>query len=297
MSNYCVNCGKSGHIFKNCNEPIISCGIICFKLDCIPLNKIETFFYNKFINIEDFNYDNINYYNKINFHRNDIKFLMIQRKHSLSYIEFIRGKYDENNHDKVNSMFELMSENEINNIKSLEFDQLWDTLWKETAKSKTFTKEYNNSKNKFIVLKNNNSFDNIISKYKEPEWGFPKGRRNKYENNYECANREFIEETNLNDFVQLDRINPIEETFKGTNGVKYKHIYYIAGTEQSEISYDFDNYEIGNIGWFSIDEILKLIRPYNKTKINVINQIYFFLSIISDKIKINKTPKSLIKSI
>lgn len=297
MSNYCVNCGKSGHSFKNCNEPIISCGIICFKLDCIPLNKIETFFYNKFINIEDFNYDNINYYNKINFHRNDIKFLMIQRKHSLSYIEFIRGKYDENNNEKINSMFELMAENEINNIKNNDFDHLWDTLWKETAKSKSFIKEYNNSKNKFNFLKNNNLFNNTESKYKEPEWGFPKGRRNKYENNYECANREFIEETNLSEFVQLDRINPIEETFKGTNGVKYKHIYYIAGTEQSELSYEFDNYEIGNIGWFTIDEILNLLRPYNKTKINIINQIYFFLSIICDKIKTNKTPKSILKTI
>ena len=297
MSNYCVNCGKSGHIFKVCTEPIISCGIVCFKLNNISLSKIENFFYNKFINIEDFNYNNINYYNKINFHRNDIKFLMIQRKHSLSYIEFLRGKYDENNLDKINSMIELMSENEINNIKTYNFDYLWNNLWKKTANSKSFIKEYNNSKIKFNHLKNINLFDNSVSKYKDPEWGFPKGRRNKYENNSECATREFIEETNLTNFINFDRINPIEETFKGTNNIKYKHIYYIAGTEENELSYNFDNYEIGNIGWFTIDEVLQMIRPYNKAKINIINQIYFFLSIICDKIKINKPPKSNIKSI
>ena len=127
MNNYCVNCGKSGHIFKVCPEPIISCGIICFKLNNISLSKIEKFFYNKFINIEDFNYDNINYYNKINFHRKDIKFLMIQRKNSLSYIEFLRGKYDENNLDKISSMFELMAESEIDNIKLIKskFYDIW----------------------------------------------------------------------------------------------------------------------------------------------------------------------------
>ena len=29
--NYCSNCGKSGHIYKNCKNPIISYGIMLFK--------------------------------------------------------------------------------------------------------------------------------------------------------------------------------------------------------------------------------------------------------------------------
>ena len=290
MNNYCINCGKSGHSTKICDEPITSCGIICFKIDNLQLKKIEKFLFNKYINIEDYNYYNINYINKINFHRNDIKFLMIQRKHSLSYIEFLRGKYNENDISKINNIFELMTKNEVNQIKSCEFETLWNNLWKENAHSKTFLKEMNISKIKFNLIKNNKIIDNLESKYIDPEWEFPKGRRNKFENNNECANREFIEETNLLNYIQFDRINPIEEIFSGTNNINYKNIYYFGSSEEEELSYSFDNYEIGNIGWFTIDQVLSLFRPYNKTKIDLINQIYFFLCVVNDQINKNNEP-------
>jgi ADP-ribose pyrophosphatase YjhB (NUDIX family) len=284
MNNYCINCGKSGHNSKICNNPITSCGIICFKIDNLPISKIEKFLFNKYINIEDYNYNHIDYYNKTNFHRKDIKFLLIQRKHSLSYIEFLRGKYDENNIDKVTNMFELMAEKEVENIKNNDFDYLWNNLWKETAKFKSFLKEMVLSKNKFIHLKNNNIINKLKSKYFEPEWGFPKGRRTKYENNYECAHRELVEETNLLNYMQFDRIGTIEETFNGTDNNLYKHIYYIAGSDEDELTTNFDNYEVDNIGWFTIDQVLNLLRPYNKSKIDLINQLYFFLTIVTDKI-------------
>jgi len=283
-NNYCMNCGKSGHNSKICTEPIISCGLICFKINNIQLKKIQKYLFNKYIDIEDYNYNNINYINKVNFHRNDIKFLMIQRKHSLSYIEFLRGRYNELDENKIKNLFELMSKKEVEAIKKCNFETLWDNLWNDTARSKTFIKEMVISKSKFIFLKNNNIIDNLESKYDNPEWGFPKGRRNKFENNINCANREFYEETNLNNYTYLDRINAIEETFMGTNNVNYKHIYYLAGSDQENLYYDNNNYEIGNIGWFTIDEILKLLRPYNDSKVNIINQIYFFLVISFDKI-------------
>jgi len=289
MNNYCMNCGKSGHNTKICSEPITSCGIICFKVNNLPIKKIEKFLFNKYINIEDYNYENLHYINKINFHSKNIKFLLIQRKNSLSYIEFLRGKYNENDLYKIENMFELMTKNEIELIKNNEFEVLWNNLWNDTAKSKTFLKEMNNSKYKFNYLKKNNLIDDLQSNYTSPEWGFPKGRRNKYENNNECANREFIEETNLNNYVQFNRINPIEEVFVGTNNINYKHIYYLGSSEEEETKLMYENYEIGNIGWFTIDEILELFRPYNTSKINIIHQIYFFIYILNDKInnKIN----------
>jgi len=284
MNNYCMNCGKTGHYTKACQEPIISCGIICFKINNLSLNKIEKFLFNKYVNIEDYNYNNINYINKIDFHRNDIKFLMIQRKHSLSYIELLKGKYNELDNDKIFNMFELMSLNEVNDIKTTDFEILWDNLWKETARSKVFMKEMNQSKYKFNYLKKKKIFDLCQSKYENPEWGFPKGRRNKFENNNECANREFSEETSLSNYTQFNRINPIEETFLGTNSINYKHIYYLGGSYEDNLTFSVDNYEIGNIGWFTLDEVLNLLRPYNKSKINIINQIYFFLCVVNDKI-------------
>jgi len=283
--NYCINCGKIGHINKLCNEPIISYGIICFNIANISTFKIEQFLYNKFINVEDFNYQYLNYIQKINKYKDDIKFLLIQRKHSLSYIEFIRGKYDEKDYENVKKICSLMSINELNIIKKSDFQILWDSVWNKTARNKNFLKEMNCSKRKFNYIKTNNILDNITTNYLTPEWGFPKGRRNRYEKNIDCAIREFIEETNLYNFSLLDRINFLEEKFVGTNAVPYKHVYYIGTSNENKIAEISDIYEIGDIGWFTIDEIIKLLRPYNQTKINIINQLYFFLTIILEKIK------------
>jgi 8-oxo-dGTP pyrophosphatase MutT (NUDIX family) len=289
MNNYCTNCGKLGHINKDCTEPIISCGIICFNIKNIPLQKFENILYNKFIDIEEFNYKNLKSLNNIYKYKDDIKFLLIQRKHSLSYIEFIRGRYNDTDTNKLKYLFSLMSKNEVNNIKHTDFQILWDDLWKKTARSKTFLKEFTTSKNKFNNCKKNNLFDYLESKYDTPEWGFPKGRRNKYEKNLDCAIREFEEETNFKNYTLFDRINFIEETFKGTNSIKYKHIYYFAGSDSDKINDINDIYEVGSIGWYTYDETINIIRSYDYTKHDIINQTYFF--IISLLEKINSTKK------
>jgi len=286
---YCSNCGKNGHIFKKCDEPITSYGLICFNIMNFPklLHRIENFLYNQFIKIEDYNYLNLQYINQVNKYRKDIKFLIIQRKHSLSYLEFMRGMYNENNHEDITKIFSYMSKNEITMIQTLDFQLLWDALWQKTAYSKAFTKEMNTSNKKFNHLKSINFFESVNTVYDTPEWGFPKGRRNKYEKNIDCAIREFTEETNFKTFTIFDRINNLSETFNGTNNIEYKHVYWLAGTEKTDIEFENETYEVGNIGWFTIDEVLKLFRPYDTTKINLINQLYFFLIIMIEKI--NKT--------
>ena len=65
----CNNCGVYGHLFYNCKKPITSFGIICFR---------------------------INLYNKI-------EYLMVQRKDSLGYVDFLRGKFNINN-DKLHGV-------------------------------------------------------------------------------------------------------------------------------------------------------------------------------------------------
>jgi predicted NUDIX family NTP pyrophosphohydrolase len=56
-------------------------------------------------------------------------------------------------------------------------------------------KEMEESLEKFNTLKTNNFFTTELKNdYEEPEWGFPKGRRNPNEKNLKCALREFYEE-------------------------------------------------------------------------------------------------------
>jgi hypothetical protein len=60
---FCNNCGEKGHIFKDCKEPTTSCGLILLNQPSLPTDPDKALI------------------------------LMVKRKHSMSYTEFIRGKY------------------------------------------------------------------------------------------------------------------------------------------------------------------------------------------------------------
>ena len=223
-----------------------------------------------------------------NFDEN-IKYLMIRRKNSLNYIEFIRGKYDLNNIEYLENIINLLSKEEKDLILKKEFHELWSDLWNDNKKK---SNEYKDSFIKFNLLKKGTIIkkndinikinlkdlilNNLIN-YEEAEWGFPKGRRNFKEKNIDCAKREFQEETNLskNDY-HIINMSPIEETYLSTNSSKYKHIYYISQCINTHLELKIDDTnenmttEIGDIKWLKINEALDIIRDYNidkKTKL------------------------------
>ena len=292
---YCSNCGKYGHIFKKCEEAITSLGIICVKFDnmILNVNNFKKFLSSKYFDIDNYNFSHIDNINRLDDFKNNIKFLMIQRKHSLSYIEFLRGKYSLDNMNALQNLFKKMSPEEIKNIGQKDFLTLWNSLWKKTSKTKAFQKEYKNSKDlfdKLILLDEFKKLIKIEPTYETPEWGFPKGRRNLFEKNFDCAIREFEEETGIcSDNINiLNKINCASEEYIGTNNLKYKHIYYLALVENDILEnqlLDESNYEVGNIGWFTWEEANEIIRNYYDEKIKVVNQIYFlFLNLYLDYI-------------
>ena len=233
---YCVNCGKNGHLVRDCNEPVFSYGIICMKLDNslnIQPQIIEKFLINKLVDLEEFNFTNLKNLSKFDYYKDKIKFLLIQRKHSFSYVEFIRGKYNENNKEEVINLFNLMSKEEIEKILISDLTFLWNDLWNKTSKQKQYQKEFEKSQEKFYYLKKNYNLLELIKfneLYETPEWGFPKGRRDKNEKNLDCAIREFKEETNIDEknYLILNRLNSIEESVIGTSNTIYKLVYYLA---------------------------------------------------------------------
>ena len=95
---YCSNCGKYGHKYIKCNEPITSIGIIAIKLH-------DNNDYFKFISLfKDVNNYNVIKANTISYNlllevekwKDKIEFLMIRRKKTLGYLEFMRGRYEIN---------------------------------------------------------------------------------------------------------------------------------------------------------------------------------------------------------
>ena len=153
---YCSNCGKSGHIYKKCKDPITSIGIIVLNISNINIldslfKKIEyKYIYKNLINkyqntkyifkkiyLSNFNNKNLlqNDINNESFEinkniiKNNIKFLLIQRKFSVGYIEFLRGRYDEYDHENLNFIINQMTPIEVKDIEYKDFDYLWNNLW------------------------------------------------------------------------------------------------------------------------------------------------------------------------
>ena len=79
--NLCNNCGKHGHLFHQCKLPITSYGIILFRHSDIGL-----------------------------------QYLMIRRKDSFGYIDFIRGKYSPYNVEQLEKSIDEMSLSEKERI-------------------------------------------------------------------------------------------------------------------------------------------------------------------------------------
>jgi ADP-ribose pyrophosphatase YjhB (NUDIX family) len=272
----CVNCGERGHIVKECKRPITSFGIIAFK----RVNNIED--ENDDLNDELSDIVNSYFIDKENYSK--IKFLMIQRKDTMGFIDFVRGKYPDNKEErdkKIKTCFNEMTFSEKKMLKEYDFDSIWSYIW-INKQSRVFLNEYKKSKEKFNNLDINYYLQQSTKTFLHTEVGFPKGRRNMRETNITCAEREFTEETGFTkehyDFVENYPI--IEESFMGTNNVEYKHLYYLVkmkNTAPAPKINILDKLQIGevrNIGWFSLNECLALIRSYDIEKKKIIKKIH-----------------------
>ena len=305
---YCGNCGKHGHTYRHCKEPPTSFGIILVN---IKKNSDNDNVIDNFLNDTDTHdiYSGSNgilYSNSDRMlevfcrYKNNIRFLMIKRKHSLGFIEFVRGRYDIRNIEGIQYLFTQMMKEEIGKVNTMEFDEIWKDLW--SSDTPPINVEYERSKYKFHKLKHGIDTDldldyyaqNIPPVWHHTEWGFPKGRRNGKEADIECAKREFNEETGYTerDYSIVETIPPIVENLTGTNGKEYKHVYYVAisNKKEDDVTLDPNNvyqvHEIGDIGWFTYENVMKFVRPYHKDRKKIISHLYMFLinHIITDKI-------------
>lgn len=228
-----------------------------------------------------------------------ITFLMISRKHSLGYVEFVRGRYKVERPTQVSYLFKLMTPDEIKKIgKSQEmddgFEYLWQDLWGVKANHAPLEVNKKEARAKYAIL-NNIGVDGpeigldylvkeVKAKFEIDEWGFPKGRRHRNELEKDCAIREFMEESGYtkSDFKIIDQIRPITEEFYGTNGVKYRHIYYIAElvSHKKPIKDSIESQvdEVGDITFMNLNTATQTIRPYHREKINLLNALtcYYF---------------------
>ena len=229
---------------------------------------------------------NIHLYDKYN---DLIQFMLVKRRNSLNYIEFIRGKYDITNYEYIIKLFNMMTFDEKRLFREYDnFDVIRTIIG--LKRENNYKLEYDEAKKKFNELRNNTDgnmifklLDKSYTRWTTPEWGIPKGRRNHKEYDIECAVREFVEETGIKyKHINVYRnVKPLEEIYKGINGVVYKHIYYLASIkENDDARMNIEiiekggqiNYEVCNVKLFNLRECHRIIRPYYISKLNVIKK-------------------------
>jgi len=302
----CTNCGSKRHIYKHCPEPITSWGMILVTYgdmikpihgdnnEQVDLNDADMIKSQTRVLIES----NIDRFIVSKAYHN-IKFLMISRKNSVGYVEFIRGRYRPEKIDKVIYLFKQMMQSEIDKINysltiNKGFDYLWRDFWGNKADSPFLLNDKNVSRTNYDMLKVTGvegpelNLKYIVSTVKAEycieEWGFPKGRKNKIETEKECAIREFKEESGYldEDFEIINDIKPLIEEFIGTNGIKYKHIYYVAElvsnkTPKNNIT-DSQRDEIGNVQFMDFTSAHECIRDYHiSRKILLVKLFTYYL--------------------
>ena len=243
---YCNNCGNKGHLFRTCRDPVLSCGLLLIDSPVLPVSP------------------------------ENIRILMIRRKDSMSFAEFMRGKYDPADEQYVATLIKNMTLKEQAAIASEPFETLWKQLWGDDRASA----DYAPSREKFNQLDRVRLMRENLSIYTEPEWGFPKGRRMRGETDMACAVREFGEETNVprEAYTVLKNIL-FEETFVGLNNVRYRHIYFVALLTQPDLVNlnqrftPMQRREISGIGWKTMDEAEALIRPHHVERLGMLAQV------------------------
>ena len=113
----CINCFRKGHVFKDCMYPVTSYGIIGYF-------KFES----------------------------EYKIVLVQRKDTMGFIDFIRGKYD--TRIKKEEILEIlvseMTETEKDRIIKYSFDELWEQLWMN-KNSRIFKNEYKSAKIEYKI--------------------------------------------------------------------------------------------------------------------------------------------------
>lgn len=250
MSNVvCANCGATGHMYRACPQAICSFGVICFRL-------------------------------RVDFHAMAIRpeFLLVQRKDSLFFIEFTRGKYNTDDHEYIRKMVAGMTKAEQDLLRRAPpFSDLWQHVWSFSHMRNCMTAEFVNAREKYNSLMQRMPTDTpdvpgepfllhvlrtTPEHLPELEWGFPKGKKNPQEQEYACAMREFTEETGVPGNYLHVYGKTFEDSFVGTNNVNYRHVYYMgrlvqggqSGSSDLPIRSAQQAREVSRVAWMTLKE-------------------------------------------
>lgn len=199
-----------------------------------------------------------------NSRRNVPEMLLIKKRYTHAFSDFVHGKYEmTNNKKQLCDLFNKMTIDEKILILSLDFSHMWYKIWLSFEMNVTHVKAKNKFETSFLVTDKGEKLKKLIARSKSITipWEIPKGRKKyKNESNLNCAIREFYEETHIAKRLYTIFLNGKKEISYVDNNVNYCQIYFIAATtcnfeptvslnDAGQIS------EVNEVQWMDIEKI------------------------------------------
>lgn len=322
MTLFCMNCGKNNHGYPQCQEPLSSYGIICFnrgekntgEYQVVMVRRQHTMNYVEFLRGK-YDVNGAEYLVELfcGMTRAEIAFItanpnfeVLRRDLGMdnNWKRAYKAEYD-NSELKFNYILNLgILANIIRAV-----NHIWGTGFPEIGglelapAEKFWSTEGKSCDARLDELRqrfNPNGGEGKL--YDEPEWGIPKGRRDNKETDLQCAIREFQEETQItgNELTIYKNILPLEEVYVGNNGVRYRHVYFIAElkgdiTRNDTNQMDTDdntgfirnpvdgsgfmkNPEIGGVRLFPQQDALGILREHCVEKKKILQKAFYIIN-------------------
>ena len=215
------------------------------------------------------------------------KYLLVCRRDSVGMCDLLFGNGDITR-TYLRRICSQITQNEVERILTHPIERICNTVFGPTLQYATTSKQKrrlawrkNMIKRRFAFIRKNKELRDIVSsvrsQWKDPGWGFPKGRLSyPKEDELECAMREFEEETGIQrtEITLLPETSTIRfvEEYVGSNNIIYRHNYFVV-VVPSKIKPHCDpdstgqRFEISEVGWFPFECAMATIRHTNTTKL------------------------------
>jgi 8-oxo-dGTP pyrophosphatase MutT (NUDIX family) len=211
-----------------------------------------------------------------------IEVLLIHKRVTYSFVDFVLGRYKKNDERKLCYLFERMTAEEKLDLCSMNFGQMWYRIWlvnpdfaltpEDSRPSAETINKYNRHKSYFHdnwLADRGQALRRLLTKVgnSDSPWEIPKGRVNHpQERGLNCSSREFQEETGIPPSeYELLQDEPFEFTTTGGD-VTYKSYIYLALLNENSKFHHPDrvrlNYhvqsqiaEVIGIRWMDLDQV------------------------------------------
>lgn len=191
--------------------------------------------------------------------------LLVHKRHTYAFAEFVYGHYDGRDFKRISSILSHMTSEELLDVWSLNFSQMWFRIWLSYDYSNTnYEKKARKFNNVFMKHDRGVRLRAMIEQLAPSGtliYEFPKGKKNDpKESNLTCAMRELSEEAGV-----TRRMYKIVPGFSKLHSfvhmnVQYEVVYYLALLKRPTLfrhvqTVGIANGEVSSAHWMSIEQI------------------------------------------